>query len=729
MAKKEKREMYSDPDRLYTIHKTELRAKHQFANTIHEMAPYNLAAFSECIYHPSTITLFIDEQNTGQISENIIQHIAARRFPGQFFVVNVDKSPKPNFEIPLCDLAIIILPNQKIPPIINHLLNTMHTKGFILLEPESGKLAMEDPELQEVLANIQKESGFLIGPNSSGIFCEAYAGITSEEMPFYSQKGCDLVSSNNAISSYMVQQGAAHGLSFSSLVTVGDSSQIGVEEILAYWNLSYNSETSSPCKLIYFENLQDPGAFLYHASALRAKGCHIAACIGGASRITSYSELSSKASQPPHDYLIDALFKKAGIVHCYSRTELLQQAIFYTYPKPAGAELAIISFTDGPEKLLVDALVRNNMPLSNFSEKEHLEYQNSSSHAGISKNPITISKHSDNDEFKNTVNKLLARKDQKPGSICVIFDSQDRKKLLERIKELESLSISTPIPLYPILPSLFSSNNEDKEFIIRNKPVFQDEFFFAQAFSAEMAIQKHEELTQKPVTEEQAVPIDYNRIRTCIAASPKGFLPPDLSREILHSAGIQTSEEWIITELIEVNSKHPAFKHFPIVMKVVGPVHKTEYKGVIYPIYSIEDAKTAFNKLITIPEVNKVLIQPVHTGIELAVGALRNKGFIPAISCSLGGIFNELYQDIAISYAPVTRHEAYSMIRSLRCSRLFQGIKGQLPLDIETFTDIIVRVSELMLAAPEIEELYIDPCFTTIDSSFSGDVKIVIKRT
>ena len=193
-------------------------------------------------------------------------------------------------------------------------------------------------------------------------------------------------------------------------------------------------------------------------------------------------------------------------------------------------------------------------------------------------------------------------------------------------------------------------------------------------------------------------PPDY-RFHSC----GRFILAPHYVQALLRSAGIPIVEEFVSDNKEEVL----AFARrtgFPVVAKVVGPVHKSDVGGVVLNIKSEQHLALEFDRMMQIPEVTGILIQPMLTGTELFVGAKYEEKFGHVVLCGLGGIFVEVLKDVSSGLAPLSYEEAYSMIHSLRAYKIIKGTRGQKGVNEDRFAEIIVRLSTLLRFATEIKE-------------------------
>ena len=167
---------------------------------------------------------------------------------------------------------------------------------------------------------------------------------------------------------------------------------------------------------------------------------------------------------------------------------------------------------------------------------------------------------------------------------------------------------------------------------------------------------------------------------------------------------------------------------FPVVAKVVGPVHKSDVGGVVLNIKSEQHLALEFDRMMQIPEASAIMVQPMLKGTELFIGAKYEEKFGHVVLCGLGGIFVEVLKDISSGLAPLSYEEAYSMIHSLRAYKIIKGTRGQKGVNEDKFAEIIVRLSTLLRFATEIKEMDINPLLATEKQVIAVDARIRIEK-
>jgi acetyltransferase len=167
---------------------------------------------------------------------------------------------------------------------------------------------------------------------------------------------------------------------------------------------------------------------------------------------------------------------------------------------------------------------------------------------------------------------------------------------------------------------------------------------------------------------------------------------------------------------------------FPVVQKVIGPLHKSDIGGVILNVKTQEEVHKNFDKLMRIKEANAVRLQPMKKGIELFIGAKKEGDYPPIIVYGLGGIFVEVLKDIQVGMIPLSEKEALKMIEKLKAFPILKGVRGQEGININSFVESILKIATLLEIAPEIVELDINPLIATTNEITAVDVRIRIEK-
>ena len=272
-----------------------------------------------------------------------------------------------------------------------------------------------------------------------------------------------------------------------------------------------------------------------------------------------------------------------------------------------------------------------------------------------------------------------------------------------------------------ILPSIINVKDEIEKFIEKGRINFPDEIAFGNALSKILN-------TPKPQAENIELPkIDKERIRKVIDSAGNGYLSPDKIYELLDAAGIDRVIEKVVTtkeDALAFAEKHG----FPVVMKVVGPVHKSDVGGVVLNVKDNETIVREFDRLMKIKDTYAVLMGEMISGTEVFIGAKREDKFGHMVLAGLGGIFIEVLHDVNASLSPVSKNEAEYMIKNLKSYKIIEGVRGQEGINQEIFAEQIQRISALVEAAPEIFEMDLNPLLGNMKYVKAVDARIRIEK-
>jgi acyl-CoA synthetase (NDP forming) len=177
--------------------------------------------------------------------------------------------------------------------------------------------------------------------------------------------------------------------------------------------------------------------------------------------------------------------------------------------------------------------------------------------------------------------------------------------------------------------------------------------------------------------------------------------------------------EMAATESVAVDEAVEAAERlgYPLVAKAVAPnlIHKSDVAGVILDLHSATEVEQAVQQLhdrmrAAGTELTGVLLQrQVEGGVEALVGVTTDPTFGPLVVAGLGGVLVELLKDVAFRLTPVTDIDAAEMLRALRASKLLDGYRGSAPADRAALEAVILRISALSEAVPEMLELDLNP--------------------
>jgi acetate---CoA ligase (ADP-forming) len=660
----------------------------------------------------------------GKMLKNLIDH----HFAGQLYVVNHKEKEVQGIpcmasveELPAVDLAIFAVPAQYCAEGVEFLTKERNTKAFIVISAGFSEVSSEGKLFEARMASaVNLAEGTLIGPNCIGIMNNFHTSVFTTPIPPLWPMGCDFLSGSGATAVFIMEAGIPKGLRFSSVWSVGNSAQTGVEEILEYMDENFDVENSPKVKLLYLETIKDPDSLLFHASSLIRKGCRIAAIKAGSSVAGSRAALSHTGAMISSDAAVEALFRKAGIVRCYGREELVTVANVFLCKGLKGRKMAIITHAGGPGVMLSDALEDGGLTIPAIEDSPAKRSLKEKLNPGSSvENPFDFLATGTAGQLKSIID--ACENDFDVDGMAVIFGSNGLVPVKEVYNLLGDKMVECNKPIYPILPSVIDVREEVLQFLSHGNVNFPDEVLLGRALT---------KVINTPGPSDQGIfleGVDVSEIWRIIDQADSGFQPPSVIHRLFNAAGIPMVSEKV------VNSEEEAVMAareigFPVVMKVIGPVHKTEIGGVVLNIRNEESVKKEFHHLMKIEGVTAVLLAQMAFGTELFIGAKYEPTFGHVILCGLGGIYVEVMRDFTSGLAPLSLEEAFSMIRNLKSYNILKGYRGKSGVDIKKFAGIMVRLSSLLRFATEIKELDINPLLGNRTNILAVDARIRIEK-
>ena len=659
----------------------------------------------------------------------IVRNIINGGYQGELNIVNPKEEVVQGIKVchdvkdlPQTDLAVLVVAARFCPDYVEYLCREKGVRAFVIISAGFGEETHEGALLeQRILDACEQYGAALIGPNCIGLLNRNHHSVFTLPIPNLNPKGVDFISGSGATAVFILESAVIKGLQFNSVWSIGNGKQIGIEDVLQYMDEHFDPETDSKVKLLYIENISNPDKLLFHASNLIKKGCRIAAIKAGASESGSRAASSHTGAIASSDAAVEALFRKAGIVRCFSREELTTVGCIFTLPPLKGKNFAIVTHAGGPGVMLTDALSKGGLNVPKLEGPLAEELKEKLFPGSAVANPIDFLATGTPEQLGIVID-YCENKFEEIDAIAVIYGTPGLTQLYEAYDVLDQKIKECKKPIFPILPSLHTAGPEVEAFLKRGHVNFSDEVTLATALSQVMR-------TPQPAPPEvQLYGIDIPRLNKIIFdIHSNGYVQPQVVREILECAGIPLVPELVSTskdELIAFAQK----VGYPVVAKVVGPVHKSDVGGVALNIRTAEHLALEYDRMMQIEGATGVMVQKMLKGTELFIGAKYEERFGHVVLCGLGGIFVEVLKDVSSGLAPLSYGETFSMIHSLRGYKILKGTRGQKGINEQKYAEIIVRLSTLLRFATEIKEMDLNPLLADENGVVAVDARILIEK-
>ena len=678
----------------------------------------------KALINPKSIVIVGGSDNIASPGGRVLKNLIDTNFDGDLYVLNPKKDEVQGIKsftdinnLPKADLAIIAIAAKYIKETVKILTEQKNTKAFIIYSAGFSEKDEKGAELeQEIVQLIDKVGGSLLGPNNIGLINTNYAGVFTTPIPKLDKKGVNLISGSGATAVFIMEAAKATGLSFNSVFTVGNSAQIGVEDVLGYFDNLKHKELTSKVILLYIESISNPKKLLRHALSLAKKGYQLAAIKAGSSDAGSRAATSHTGAMANSDVAVDALFEKAGIIRCYGRNELINVATVLQHKKTNGKRFAIITHAGGPAVMLTDVLEKNGLEVPKIENSYTKELLSKLYDGSSVQNPIDFLATGTAEQLEVIIQYCDTKFTEIDGMI-IIFGSPGLTDVFDVYDVIDKYQKISKKPIYAVMPSVINVREEIDTFIAKKNLCFNDEVLFGEALSK---VYNKPKLRFKKCANRL---INITAIEEELQGYDNEYITTKSALKLMEFSHINCVSEAVFTkkeDLVQI-------EEYPIVMKVIGPIHKSDVGGVILNIEDLHQAENAFHRIMRIKDATSVLVQPMKKGLELFIGIKKESDFGHLIMCGLGGTHVEIHKDISIKLTPLSIDDAYDMIKKLKIYPILEGVRGDRGIDIDLFAETILQVSKLVNQFPEIEELDINPLLANYKEIIAVDSRIKVE--
>ena len=173
-----------------------------------------------------------------------------------------------------------------------------------------------------------------------------------------------------------------------------------------------------------------------------------------------------------------------------------------------------------------------------------------------------------------------------------------------------------------------------------------------------------------------------------------------------------------------------------LVMKVVSKdiLHKSDAGGVKLNLRGEAALREAYEQIMTScraysasADIHGVLVTPMaRKGTEIIIGVSRDPVFGPVLMFGLGGIFVEILEDVAFRAIPLSAHDARSMVDQIKARKILEGARGEAAVDKAALVDLLLKVSSIVTAYPQLAELDLNPVLAYDDGYAVVDARVIV---
>jgi acetate---CoA ligase (ADP-forming) len=686
--------------------------------------------------HPSSVAVIGASRRRGTISGELFRNLLDGGFQGPVYPVNPNSDVVQSvaayrsvldIEGPV-DLAVLVVPADA----VIHAAKQCAEKGVRALLVISSGFAEAGPEgveRQRRLLEVARQTGMrIIGPNCMGIVnADPAVSLNATFAPSMPSHGRLAFSSQSGALGIAVMDKARElGLGMSSFVSVGNKSDLSGNDLLQYWE----QDEATDVILLYLESFGNPRRFARIARRV-AQQKPVIAVKSGRSSAGARAAASHTGSMVAQDIAVDALFKQAGVIRTDTLEEMFEVAALAAFqPMPTSRKVAILTNGGGLGILCADACEAGGLEVAELTEntKEHLEKMLPSDASWG--NPVDMIASASAEQYGKALRILAA--DPGVDSVIVLFIPPLVTKPDDVAEAIVGAAVDCPD--VTLLACFMDDGGMQQK--LHGPGVDIPAYTFPE--SAARSLSKLAEYAEWRARDRGTVPnfAGVDRVKGVEMGSLKidlgeRWLRPEEVDEILDVYGIPTPEFRTATTPEEAASAAKGIGG-TVVLKLVSDtlVHKSDVGGVVLGLTEPEQVAQAARDMIRRLEEEGLdpaagfLVQEQSQGTEMFVGSTLDPSFGPLVACGAGGTLVELIHDVAVRITPLTDLDAKEMLRELKSWPLFEGYRGQPPLDADALEDLLLRVGLLVEDMPQVAELDLNPVLVSELGAVVVDARI-----
>ena len=677
--------------------------------------PHDLLPF----FAPRGVAIVGASASPNKLSFGILRNMTLYGYNGQIAPVNPradeilglkcypDIASVPN---PL-DLAVAVLPAPNIPDVLEAC-GQRGVKAVIIISGGFKEVGEGGAGLEQTCLDIARRYDMrLIGPNCVGTL-DLYTGLDCTFINGVPEKGgIGFVSQSGAIGGGVVDLLRNKKVGFSNFASLGNEADVTESDVIEY----LADDPHTHVIAVYVEMIRDGRRFIDVCRRVTPQKPVLLLKAGrtsaGARAVSSHTG-SLAGAQAAYQ----AAFEQSGVIEVDTVSELFDLALALDFqPLPEGGRVALLTNAGGPAALASDSLASNGLQMADLSDETKAVLRQSLNPAAQVGNPVDMLGGAEPPEYALALKAVLAD----PG-VDMAVPILVPQALVDPVEVARQVSLVANAQSKPVIACLMgdASVGGARQMLHEHRVPM---YVYPEATGMVLGGMRRYALWRSRPVEEIAPPVGINPATARRAlADVKGqtALGELETRPLLAAYGVPLVAG-AAARSAEEAEEIAAKMGFPVALKIVSPdiLHKSEAGGIRLNLGDGLAVIGAFDRLLSdvarhLPQarLEGALVEAMAPkGQEVIVGMKRDPNFGPLLMFGLGGIYVELFSDVAFRVAPVTRSEALAMIHATRAGKLLTGFRGAPPADLDAVVDVILRLGQLSLDFPEIEEVEVNP--------------------
>ncbi|TAM55365.1 MAG: GNAT family N-acetyltransferase, partial [Acidobacteria bacterium] len=670
----------------------------------------------DAILRPRSLAVIGASSRAESLSGRLLGNLLAAGYAGKVYPIN----PKAAAVGPLAcypnlaalpgppDLAVVMVPRDAVSATVAECLES-GVGGLVVITAGFREGGEAGAALERALrARVRAAGVRMIGPNCMGVInTDPAVRMDASFTPAPALPGgVAFASHSGALGVAMLEAAREAGLGFSQFVSLGNSADVDVNDLLEVW------ERHAPTRVImlYLESLPDPERFLALARRIN-RSKPVVVFKGGRTAAGQRAASSHTGALAAGDTAVDALLRQAGVARAGTLEEMFGVALaLASCSPPSGRRVAVVTNAGGPAIAATDALADHGLTLAELAPETQRRLRAFLPPEAAVANPVDMLPSATPDDFRRAVELALA-----DGGVDAALTITVTPIMVTPPAIAAGIAAVRPLAAKPVLSVFMTS----PEFFAgaRAVPGHPPLFRYPEAAVAALAgVVRHAEHTSAPAADAEPVRVRRSGVVKRALRRGTGYLPPAEAFAVLEEAGIAVAPFRVVREPGQAAAAAAAVG-FPVVLKAFGEalVHKSELGAVALGLgdeAALAAALAAMTARLAAAGVfpdGYLLQRQIADGREAILGITRDPAVGPLVMAGLGGVAVEVWHDVAFRLAPITAADARAMLAELRGAPLLGAFRGRPAGDVAAFEDALVRLAALAAANPEIAECDVNP--------------------
>ena len=675
------------------------------------------------LFFPRSIAVIGASNDPGSIGGTLFMNIMSEGFTGPVYPVNPNakvvrsvKAYQAIGDVPdEVDLAYIVVPQRFVLDVARQCADA-GVRGIVVISAGFSEVGEAGAADEEELLDIVRRAGMrMVGPNCMGLLNTADSvRLNGTFAPVYPPPGNVAMSSQSgALGIAILDYAKQNNIGISQFVSVGNKADVSGNDLVLAWE----DDPQTDVITLYLESFGNPSKFSRIARRVGREKPIIAVKSGrtGAGSRAASSHTGALASS---DEAVTALFRQAGVIRVDTIEELFDVAsILANQPIPAGRRVGIVTNAGGPGILAADALEAYGLSLPELTADLREEMSQALPAEASTVNPVDLIASGGPEEFEHVTSLLLDSGEVDSVVAIYVSTSPDGAKHVASALRRVQDAYDGPVTLL----SVFMQASEAGRLLAgeggaRTIPAYS--FPEAAAHALARAARHGEWRQRDPGATAELSEEAEETIRGIVDAAIDrlgeggGWLEQDEVEGLLEAVGLRVPRSRVVPDRAGAVAAAEEMGG-PVAVKVISSeaVHKSDVGGVVLDVEGAEQVGEAFESVTAaVSSHDGVLIQDFVTGgHEVLIGVAQDPNFGPLLVFGLGGVFVELLKDVSFRLHPLTDTDAREMIYETRSHKLLEGYRNNPEGDVEALEESLLKVSALVGAMPELQEMDLNP--------------------